>query len=57
MEAGFRFVSIFAHAPTPEMQIDEVVADVVNNAVRMDSRDEQVADIDASLWHGLLAVI
>ena len=33
-EAGFRFVSIFAHAPTPEMQIDEVVADVVNNAVR-----------------------
>ena len=33
-EAGSRFVSIFAHAPTPEMQIDEVVADVVNNAVR-----------------------
>ena len=56
-EAGFRFVSIFAHAPTPEMQIDEVVADVVNNAVRMDSRDEQVADIDASFWHALLAVI
>jgi len=39
------------------MQIDEVVADVVNNAVRMDSRDEQVADIDASLWHALPAVI
>lgn len=28
---------------------------VVNNAVRTDDRDRQVADIDASLWHGLLA--
>ena len=27
-QAGFRFVSIFAHAPTPEMQVDEVVGDL-----------------------------
>lgn len=27
-QAGFRFVSIFAHAPTPEMQVDEVVTDL-----------------------------
>jgi len=29
---------------------------VVNNAVRTDGRDEQVADIDAALWQELLAV-